>query len=95
MAKNWVVSISPVSPYQAGSPQSAGRGEKEPRGCLSKPTARPRSNSPDLIVLQAPNMAEPPVAHPLATLMKGMPVSPNSDTMVSAFPAASDPPNAN
>jgi len=46
MAKNWVVSIRPVSPYQRPSPQSSGSGLNAPGGCLSKPTTRARSADP-------------------------------------------------
>ena len=38
--------------------------------------------------------AEPPVAQPFLTLMNGTPVSPSTDTVVSALPAASEPPAA-
>jgi hypothetical protein len=49
MAKNWVVSIMPVSPYQRGRPEASGSALKAPRGCLSKPSTTPMSNSPDLM----------------------------------------------
>ena len=39
--------------------------------------------------------AEPPVAQPLRTLMNGTPVRPSTETVVSALPAASEPPAAN
>ena len=43
MAKNCVVSIRPVSPYQWPSPHASGSALNAPRGCLSKPIAIPRS----------------------------------------------------
>jgi hypothetical protein len=95
MAKNWVVSISPVSPYHVPRPMVSGSVLKAPRGCLSKPTAMPRSYAPDRMEPSAMISALPPVAHPLATLMKGSPVSPSSLTSVSASPAEWLPPNAN
>jgi hypothetical protein len=45
-----------------------------------------------LMADQAPNSADPPVAQPFETLMNGRPVVPSSVTIVSALPAASDPP---
>ena len=47
MAKNWVVSIRPVSPYQEPIPQSSGSGLNAPRGCLSKPTTSATSAAPE------------------------------------------------
>ena len=55
----------------------------------------PISYSPDLIALNAEISELPPVAQPLATLIKGMPVSPSSFTSASALPALALPPNAN
>lgn len=92
MAKNWVVTMSPSRPYASSSPQSAGRGSKAPRGCLSKPTARATSAAPERIAPTADTRALPPVAQPLRTLMNGTPVRPSSLTSVSALPAASLPP---
>ena len=45
--KNCVVTISPSSPYHWGSDQSAGSFWNAPGGCLSKPTTRPTSCTPD------------------------------------------------
>ena len=46
IAKNCVVSIRPVSPYQLPMPIDSGSALNAPRGCLSKPIATPRSNGP-------------------------------------------------
>ena len=46
MAKNCVVSISPVSPYQEPMPHSSGSGLNAPGGCLSKPTTSASSAPP-------------------------------------------------
>ena len=45
--------------------------------------------------MYAERREDPPVAHPLETFIKGMPVRPKSFTIASALPAAADPPNAN
>src|SRR5687767_15096520 len=95
MAKNCVVSIRPVSPYQEPSPQSSGRGSNAPGGCLSNPTTIAISAAPEASIACAVASADPPVAQPLRTLMKGTPVRPSTDTVVSALPAESDPPAAN
>ena len=94
MAKNCVVSISPVSPYQEPSPQSSGSGLNAPGGCLSKPTTSAISAAPAASIACAVASADPPVAQPLWTLMNGTPVRPSAETVVSALPAASDPPAA-
>src|SRR5580765_8721721 len=93
--KNCVVTISPISPYHAGSDQSAGSFWNAPRGCLSNPTTRPISYAPDCSVWNADTSDEPPVAQPFFTLMNGTPVGPRSATIVSALPASSLPPYAN
>src|SRR5918994_886651 len=95
MPKNCVVSARPEDPYQSPSPEPFVLTRNAPRSCLSNPIAMPRSNTPERIVLYALNSADPPVAQPLATLMNCNPVSPSWDTIVSAAPAASEPPNAN
>ena len=95
MAKNCVVSISPVSPYHEPSPQSSGSGLNAPGGCLSKPTTSAISAAPAASIACAVASADPPVAQPLWTLMNGTPVRPSAATIVSALPAASDPPAAN
>src|SRR5881227_1141164 len=94
MAKNCVVSIRPVSPYQEPSPHSVGSGLNAPGGCLSKPTTSATSAEPDESIACAVVNAEPPVAHPFLTLMNGTPVRPSAATDVSALPAASEPPAA-
>ena len=94
MAKNWVVSIRPVSPYQRPRPQSSGSALNAPGGCLSKPTTRARSADPARSIAWAIVSAEPPVAQPFLTLTNGTPVSPSIATEVSALPAASLPPTA-
>src|SRR3546814_1070305 len=48
----------PVSPYHCGSPYFSGSGLKEPRGCLSNPTAKAVSNSPALIAQYADRSEE-------------------------------------
>src|SRR3954471_18021787 len=95
MAKNCVVSIRPVSPYQDPRPHSSGSGLNAPGGCLSKPTTSAISAEPATSIACAVVSADPPVAQPFETLMNGTPVSPSTDTIVSALPAASDPPAAN
>ena len=95
MAKNCVVSIRPVSPYHAPRPQSSGSGLNAPGGCLSKPTTSAISAAPASSMAWAVASADPPVAQPLRTLMNGTPVRPSTETIVSALPAASDPPAAN
>ena len=65
-----------MPPYQSPSPALRCSTRNAPRSCLSKPIAMPRSNTPDLIVLNALNSAEPPVAQPFATLMNCKPVRP-------------------
>src|SRR5215212_72343 len=87
--------MSPVAPYQEPRPQSSGSGLKAPGGCLSKPTTSAISAAPATSIACAVASADPPVAQPLRTLMNGTPVSPSTDTVVSALPAASDPPAAN
>src|SRR6476619_2474224 len=94
MAKNCVVSIRPVSPYQEPIPHSSGSGLNAPGGCLSKPTTSASSASPAASIACAVVSAEPPVAQPFLTLMNGTPVRPSTDTDVSALPAASEPPAA-
>ncbi len=94
MPKNWVVTMSPASPYPSGRPHSAGRGSKAPRGCLSNPTASAMSAAPARIALTAENNALPPVAQPFLTLVNGIPVRPKSATRVSARPDPSLPPKA-
>src|SRR3954447_642907 len=94
MAKNCVVSMSPVSPYQEPIPHSSGSGLNAPGGCLSKPTTSAISAEPATSIACAVVSADPPVAQPLDTLMKGTPVMPSTETIVSALPAASDPPAA-
>src|SRR3954451_1414535 len=94
MAKNCVVSISPVSPYQEPMPHSSGSGLNAPGGCLSKPTTSAISAEPATSIACAVVRAEPPVAQPFLTLMNGTPVSPSTETVVSALPAASEPPAA-
>ena len=84
--------MSPVSPYHFWRPAASGSALNAPLGCLSKPTAIPMSNWPDLIVVYADSNAEPPVAQPFETFINGTPVRPNSLTIVSALPAADDPP---
>ena len=91
-AKNCVVTISPAAPYQSGRLYSAGIALNAPRGCLSNPTARPRSYSPDRIAICAENSADPPAAQPLRTLMNCAPVRPSCSTIESGLPAASDAP---
>ncbi|CAB4589125.1 unannotated protein [freshwater metagenome] len=95
MPKNWVVSANPEAPYQSPRPLPLVFTRKAPRSCLSKPMAIPRSYTPERMVLYAEKSAEPPVAQPLATLMNCRPVRPSNDTIVSAAPAAIDPPKAN
>src|SRR5688500_9404716 len=95
MAKNCVVSIIPLSPYQLPRPKSAGSTSNAPGGCLSKPMAMPRSYAPERMARSAIASALAPVAQPLATLTNSIPVSPRSATIVSALPAAWLPPNAN
>ena len=66
MAKNCVVSISPVSPYQEPIPQSSGSGLNAPGGCLSKPTTSAISARAGERASRAPWRAPtPPVAQPL------------------------------
>src|SRR2546423_1025066 len=86
--------MRPVSPYHEPMPHSSGSGLNAPGGCLSKPTTRATSAEPAESIAWAVVRAEPPVAQPFLTLMKGTPVSPSTDTDVSAFPAASEPPAA-
>src|SRR3954452_2926012 len=87
--------MRPVSPYHEPSPQSSGSGLNAPGGCLSNPTTSATSAAPATSIACAVVSAEPPVAHPFETLMNGTPVSPSTDTIVSALPAASEPPAAN
>ena len=94
IAKNCVVSMRPDSPYQDPMPHSSGSGLNAPGGCLSKPTTNATSALPADSIACAVIKAEPPVAHPFLTLMKGTPVRPRTDTVVSALPAASEPPAA-
>ena len=75
-------------------PHSSGSGLNAPGGCLSKPTTNAVSALPADNIACAVIKAEPPVAHPFLTLMKGTPVRPSTDTVVSALPAASEPPAA-
>ena len=89
------MSAKPDAPYQLPRPAPRVSTRNAPRSCLSKPIAIPRSKTPERIVLYAENKAEPPVAQPLATLMNCRPVNPSCDTMVSAAPAAAEPPKAN
>ena len=76
-------------------PHSSGSGLNAPGGCLSKPTTSATSALPAASIACAVISAEPPVAQPFLTLMKGTPVRPSTDTVVSALPAASEPPAAN
>src|SRR5215210_5009160 len=87
--------MRPVSPYQDPSPQSSGSGLNAPGGCLSKPTTSATSALPAASIACAVASADPPVAQPLRTLMNGTPVRPSTETVVSALPAASEPPAAN
>ena len=87
--------MRPVSPYHEPSPQSSGSGLNAPGGCLSKPTTSAISAAPAASIACAVASADPPVAQPLWTLMNGTPVRPSAETVVSALPAASDPPAAN
>ena len=87
--------MRPVSPYHEPSPQSSGSGLNAPGGCLSKPTTSAISAAPAASIACAVASADPPVAQPLRTLMNGTPVRPSTETVVSALPAASDPPAAN
>ncbi len=91
MAKNWVVTMNPRSPYHWGRPELAGSALNIPRGCLSKPTARPRSNWPEDTACTEAASALPAVAQPFITLMNCRPVSPSSFTSVSAVPEPSLP----
>ena len=75
-------------------PHSSGSGLNAPGGCLSKPTTSAVSALPAVSIACAVISAEPPVAQPFLTLMNGTPVSPSTDTVVSALPAASEPPAA-
>ena len=65
---------------------------------LLMPTTFLIADEPDAEKLAAPagwggeTIALPPVAQPLATLVKGRLVSPSSLTMISALPAAAEPP---
>ena len=86
MAKNCVVTMKPRSPYHWPMPAEAGSALNIPRGCLSNPTARPRSNCPDPTACVAAASALPAVAQPLETLMNCRPVRPSSLTSVSAVP---------
>src|SRR5687768_1792871 len=87
--------MRPVSPYQEPSPQFSGSGLNAPGGCLSNPTTSAISAEPAASIACAVASAEPPVAQPLRTLMNGTPVRPRTETVVSALPAASEPPAAN
>ena len=75
-------------------PHSSGSGLNAPGGCLSKPTTSAVSALPAVSIACAVISAEPPVAQPFLTLMNGTPVRPSTDTVVSALPAASEPPAA-
>ena len=87
--------MRPVSPYQEPSPSPPAAGSNAPGGCLSNPTTSAISAEPAASMACAVASADPPVAHPLLTLMNGTPVRPSTDTVVSALPAASEPPAAN
>ena len=92
MAKNWVVTMKPRSPYHWGRPEMAGSALNMPRGCLSKPTARPEvelARTPTACTDAA--SALPAVAQPFITLMNCRPVRPSSFTSVSAVAAPSLP----
>ena len=62
---------------------------------MSNPTTSATSALPAASIACAVASADPPVAQPLRTLMNGTPVRPSTETVVSALPAASDPPAAN
>src|SRR3546814_16106929 len=83
----------PVSPYHCGSPYFSGSGLKEPRGCLSNPTAKSVSNSTALIAQYADSTAEPPVAKTFATLMNYIPERHIRGIKASEFHEADDTQN--
>ena len=63
--KNLVVTNWPSSPYHEGHAYRRGSELKAPGGCLSMPTASPRSYSPSRIVFAARLSTLAAVAQPL------------------------------
>ena len=85
MPKNLVVTNWPSSPYHDGQAYRRGSAPNAPGGCLSIPTAIPRSWSPRRMVLAASVNALAAVAHPLYTSVNGIPVRPSSATTASGL----------
>ncbi len=93
MAKNWVVTIIPASPYQRPMPVRLGIGARTPRwGCLSKPTATPRSKASQSGSWRRPWRGRCPRWRSRSTRSRtGSPVRPSSLTSVSASPPSTAP----
>ena len=78
----------------ADPPLLGQRVERARRVLVEADDERDLRAAPEASIACAVVSAEPPVAQPFLTLMNGTPVRPSTDTVVSALPAASEPPAA-